>query len=229
MSTNQGVFITFEGGDGAGKTTHIRVLAQILTDHGYEVVCTREPGNTAIGEKLREIVLDPAHAEMSDMCELFIYEAARAQLVHEVIIPALNRGAVVLCDRFCDSTIAYQAYGRGIDESVVRTLNHIACSDVTPDRTIVMVAPSAEDGLKRAACVANLDRLESAGISFHARVNAAFMELAETDPARVRTVYSETQISQTAQHVCEAVSDIFEWMQDVCIDDAYIASVDRRQ
>ncbi len=230
MSTNaQGIFITFEGGDGAGKTTHINLLAHALEERGYEVVRTREPGNTNIGEKLRAIVLDPAHGEMSDMCELFIYEAARAQLVNQVIQPALARGAVVLCDRFTDSTFAYQARGRGIAEDTVRALNAVACQGVCPDRTIVMVAPSAADGLKRALDVSDADRLESAGINFHARVNAAFIELVEKEPQRIRMVYSESQISETSKRVFEAVSDMFPWMLDVLNDTSYFECLDRKQ
>ena len=109
-----GIFITFEGGDGAGKTTHITFLAECLRKMGHEVLCLREPGGTAIGEALRSIVLNPENSAMSDQAELLIYEAARAQIVKETIIPALARGAVVLLDRFYDSTVAYQAYGRGL-------------------------------------------------------------------------------------------------------------------
>ncbi|MEF2672656.1 dTMP kinase, partial [Adlercreutzia sp.] len=109
---NTGVFVTFEGGDGAGKSTQIRFLARLLEDAGREVVRLREPGGTAVGEALRAVVLDPAHEAMSDRAELLIYEAARAQIVDEVIRPALGRGAVVLCDRFYDSTVAYQGCGR---------------------------------------------------------------------------------------------------------------------
>ena len=114
-----GIFITFEGGDGAGKTTHITFLAECLRKMGHEVLCLREPGGTAIGEALRSIVLDPENSAMSDQAELLIYEAARAQIVKETIIPALARGAVVLLDRFYDSTVAYQAYGRGLPVSFV--------------------------------------------------------------------------------------------------------------
>ena len=109
---HRGVFVSFEGGEGAGKTTHIRFLAETLEARGFEVVRLREPGGTAIGDKLRSIVLDPGNVAMCDACELLVYEAARAQIVEEVIKPALDRGAVVLCDRFFDSTTAYQAYGR---------------------------------------------------------------------------------------------------------------------
>ena len=147
---SRGVFVSFEGGEGAGKTTHIRFLAETLEARGFEVVRLREPGGTAIGDKLRSIVLDPGNAAMCDACELLVYEAARAQIVEEVIKPALDRGAVVLCDRFFDSTTAYQAYGRGLDADFVRRANQFACQGVVPDRTILLVPPSTKDGLIRA-------------------------------------------------------------------------------
>ena len=109
----RGIFITFEGGEGAGKTTHIRFLSEALKAHGREVVRLREPGGTDIGERLRGVLLDPRNTALSDEAELLLYEAARAQIVAEVVKPALERGAVVLCDRFTDSTVAYQGYGRG--------------------------------------------------------------------------------------------------------------------
>lgn len=134
-----GIFITFEGGEGAGKSTHIRFLAEALEEHGREVLCLREPGGTAVGEQLRSIVLDPENAALSDEAELLIYEAARAQIVSEVIAPALARGAVVLCDRFYDSTIAYQVFGRGLDRSFVEAANEFACQGVHPDLSLIHI------------------------------------------------------------------------------------------
>ena len=184
---SRGVFVSFEGGEGAGKTTHIRFLAETLEARGFEVVRLREPGGTAIGDKLRSIVLDPGNAAMCDACELLVYEAARAQIVEEVIKPALNRGAVVLCDRFFDSTTAYQAYGRGLDADFVRRANQFACQGIVPDRTILLVPPSTKDGLIRATKNDGADRLESAGVEFHERVRNAFAEIAADDPKRIRT------------------------------------------
>ena len=146
-----GIFITFEGGDGAGKTTHITFLASCLRAMGHEVICLREPGGTSVGEDLRAIVLDPKNAGLCAESELLIYEAARAQIIREVIIPALARGAVVLLDRFYDSTIAYQVYGRGLPMSFVRQANSFACQGVHPCRTILLTTgASAEEGLERA-------------------------------------------------------------------------------
>ena len=132
-SNGPGIFITFEGGEGAGKTTHITFLARALEQLGCQVLCLREPGGTAIGESLRRVVLDPASAEMADPTELLIYEAARAQLVRQVIIPALAADKVVLCDRFTDSTIAYQAVGRGLSRAFVQQANNYAGDSSVPD------------------------------------------------------------------------------------------------
>ena len=122
----RGVFISFEGGDGAGKSTHLHYVAEALRARGEEVVCLRDPGGTIIGEQLRAAVLDPGNYIMSAECELLIYEAARAQLVAQIIRPALERGAIVLCDRFADSTIAYQGYGRGLDRAFIDQANAFA-------------------------------------------------------------------------------------------------------
>lgn len=211
-STGPGIFITFEGGDGAGKTTHITFLASCLRKMGYEVLCLREPGGTVIGESLRQIVLDPANSDMSDQTELLIYEAARAQIVKEVIIPALARGAVVLLDRFYDSTIAYQAYGRGLPLSFVRQANIFACQGVHPCRTILLTTESsAEVGLDRATHHGDADRLEQACADFHARVNAAFLNLAAENPARIRVVSSAGAKDETARAIFSELADVFNW------------------
>lgn len=224
----QGVFITFEGGEGAGKTTHIRFLANALTERGSEVLCLREPGGTVIGEALRAVVLDPAHAEMVPEAELLIYEAARAQIVAQVIRPALERGAVVLCDRFYDSTIAYQAYGRGLPLDFVRQANAFSTGGLVPDRTILLVCNgSAQTGLLRATHRVGADRLEQAGVDFHTRVNGAFLELAHNDPQRIRTVVSDERKSITAAMVFHQLADLFPWMADanVC-NEAFFAPLD---
>ncbi len=208
--TGSGVFITFEGGEGSGKSTHIALLAQLIEKTGCEVVCLRDPGSTSVGERLRRVVLDAKNVEMSDLCELFIYEAARAQLVSEVIRPALERNAVVLCDRFSDSTVAYQGCARGISIEVVHQLNELACQGITIDRTIVMSASNVADGLKRAAGQAGiLDRLEAAGSEFHERVADAFVDMAHLDPHRMRTVTSRGSVEQTFSQVVDAISDLF--------------------
>lgn len=221
----RGVFVTFEGGEGAGKTTHIRFLADALSAMGREVVCLREPGGTSIGERLRSVVLDPAHGAMADECELLIYLAARAQLVSEVIEPALARGAVVLCDRFFDSTMAYQGFGRGLDRDLVRRANDFACRGIRPDRTILLVPPSARAGLARAT-LGGADRLEAQGCDFHTRVNDAFACLAAEEPERIRTVHSASKRSDTARAVFAELVDIFPDFADVLDDPAFFKGID---
>ena len=212
---HKGVFITFEGGEGVGKSTHISRLAEELSARGYEVLCLREPGGTKIGEELRQIVLDPQHAEMTPEAELLIYEAARAQIVSERIIPALNRGAVVLCDRFYDSTIAYQAYGRGLSREFIEHANAFACQGVVPDRTILMVAGNQEEAAASAkenlirATNRGADRLELAGVSFHVTVNAAFAKLAQENSNRIRTVKFCESKDETYACVLSQVEDLF--------------------
>ena len=220
-------FITLEGVDGAGKSTQARLLARALDLAGYQVVTLREPGGTAISEKIRALLLDPANTAMGDTCELLLYEAARAQLVHEVIAPALAAGKVVLCDRFTDSTVAYQGYGRGLDRAFVEAANAFACQGIVPDRTILLVADSAAEGLERATRRAGADRMERAGEDFHARVNAAFLEIAEKNPRRVRLVRSNGRKSHTAVQVFAQLADLFPWMGDfVRANEAYFERLD---
>ena len=228
----RGLFISFEGGDGAGKSTHLQLVAEALRMRGHEVVCLREPGGTIIGEQLRQTVLDPGNYLMTDECELLIYEAARAQLVSQIIRPALERGCTVLCDRFADSTIAYQSYGRGLDRGFVERANAFACQGVWPDRTILMLTGGdAEEGIMRATHHKHADRLEMAGTDFHQKVNGAFMTLAYEDPERIRVVVSDETKPRTAAKVFLALSDLFDWMADpsVCTDEYFEQLVLRRE
>lgn len=204
----RGVFVTFEGGDGVGKSTHIRYVANELRLAGREVVCLREPGGTGIGESLRAMVLDPDNGEISSEAELLMYEAARAQLVREVIRPALERGAVVLCDRFSDSTIAYQAYGRGLPLDFVRRANAFATGGIVPDRTILLVLGNTRKSLARATGAGAGDRMEQAGEVFHSRVNRAFLKLAKRNPKRIRIVRSSSSRKATAAAVAAELADI---------------------
>ena len=228
MGQARGIFITFEGGEGAGKTTHIRFLAEELQKRGHEVLCLREPGGTKVGEQLRAVVLDPENEELCDQTELLIYEAARAQIVSQVIAPALARGAVVLCDRFADSTVAYQGFGRGLDRDFLDRANAFACQGVRPDRTILLVTGgTARTGLGRATH-RGADRLERAGEEFHERVNAAFLELAAAEPERIRVVRSAERKSHTAQLVFRELADLFPWMDGVVDDPAFFERVNKR-
>lgn len=223
----RGVFVTFEGGEGAGKTTHIAFLAETLEGMGREVVRLREPGGTSIGEQLRAVVLDPANDRMADECELLIYLAARAQLVAQIIIPALDRGAVVLCDRFSDSTMAYQGFGRGLDRDLVRRANAFACQGIRPDRTILLMPPSARAGLARATC-GGADRLEAAGCAFHTRVNEAFATIAAAEPDRIRTVHSASKRSETARAVFSQLTDLFPEFEGLLDTPGFFCRIDKR-
>ncbi len=209
-----GTFITFEGGDGVGKSTHIGLLAEALERHGYEVVSVREPGGTAIGEALRALVLDPANDSMAPATELLVYEAARAQIAAEVIAPALARGAVVLCDRFFDSTVAYQAFARGLDRGFVEAANRFAADGLVPDRTLLLVCGEASVGLDRAQGHAAPDRLEQEGVAFHQRVAEGFAAIAQEDPARVRVIDSRGDRAATARAIAAALADLFPWMAE---------------
>ena len=226
---SRGIFITFEGGEGAGKTTHIRFLAEELEARGREVLRLREPVGTEVGEQLRGVVLDPANEDLSDRTELFIYEAARAQIVSQVIAPALARGAVVLCDRFTDSTVAYQGYGRGLDLAFVARANEFACQGVRPDRTILLVTGgTAKTGLGRATH-RGADRLERAGEDFHERVNAGFLAIAAAEPARIRVVGSAARKSATSAAVFRELIDLFPWMAEVVDDPAFFERLNVRR
>jgi len=182
-----GVFITIEGVEGCGKTTQIARLGDLLASKGYNVLLTREPGGTALAERIRELLLDPSNHAMSPLTELLLYEAARAQHVEERIRPALEAGAVVLCDRFADSTTAYQGAGRNLPRETVLALHRIATAGVWPDLTIVIDVPAAE-GLRRASRVRRQDRIEGEPQAFHERVRECFLELARQEPHRVRVV-----------------------------------------
>ena len=210
-----GVFITFEGGEGAGKTTHLNFLSESLRKLGYDVVCLREPGGTSIGEALRKVVLDGRNTEMSSETELLIYEAARAQLVCEVIIPALEQGKVVICDRFFDSTVAYQAYGRGLPLDFVETANEFACKGVHPHRTILLTTGDEDDaviaGLQRATKHGNADRLEQAGLEFHTDVTRGFRAVAAANADRIRVVPSNGPKPDTARAIFRELADVFGW------------------
>jgi dTMP kinase len=180
-----GVLITFEGIEGSGKSTQARLLAEGLRSQGHDVLAVREPGGSAIAEKIRSLLLDPANVEMAPLAELLLYEAARAQLVAELIRPSLDRGAIVVCDRFYDSTTAYQGVGRGLRNVDFTTLNRLATGGLVPDLTLLLDVP-VELGLRRATGGSDGDRIEREPAEFHARVRQGFQTVAAAEPARVR-------------------------------------------
>ncbi len=185
-SEGRGLFVTLEGIDGCGKTTQAARLATALEAVGCDVVRLREPGGTSISEKIRGLLLDASNAEMCPECELLLYEASRAQLVRQVIEPALERGAMVVCDRFFDSTLAYQEAARGLSSKTVRAANALGSCGVTPDRTVVLdIDPVV--AFSRAT-EGGVDRLEAEGLAFQNRVRTGYLRLAEEEPSRVRLV-----------------------------------------
>lgn len=202
----RGVFITLEGADGCGKSTQAGLLAAAIEATGRETVRLREPGGTKISEKVRAILLDPANAEMVPECELLLYEASRAQLTREVIAPALERGAMVLCDRYYDSTYAYQAGGRELDEGLVRRANELGSCGLAPDRTLVLDLP-ASVGYARATA-GGADRMEAEGLAFQERVRAAYLRLAEEEPGRVRVVDASGERDEVASRIRGALADL---------------------
>lgn len=170
-----GKFITIEGPDGAGKTTQALNIFQHLGKLGYDVLLIREPGGTEIGEEIRSILLDPKNSKMSFKAEVLLYAAARAQIIAEKIIPAVERGCVVICDRFVDSSIAYQGWGRNEDMNFVKEINKLTVGSCIPDLTILLDLP-VEEGLKRIAGIR--DRLEGEKVEFHYRVRQGFLDCA---------------------------------------------------
>ncbi|MEA2514481.1 MAG: dTMP kinase [Thermomicrobiales bacterium] len=176
-----GIFIVFEGPEGSGKTTQARRLATRLSAQGRDVVLTREPGGTPIGEQVRTILLDQTNCAMLPETEALLYSAARAQHVGDVIRPALERGAVVICDRFADSTLAYQGGGRGLSMDDLRAIQRLATGGLTPTLRILVDLP-VEVGLRRRFGVEDeVNRLDVAGIEFHRRVRSAYLEMAALD------------------------------------------------
>lgn len=203
----RGVFITFEGGEGAGKSTQTARLIAHLKRLGREVVLIHEPGSTSIGEQVRKILLDPVNADMDARAELLLYEAARAQVVSEVIRPAIEEGKVVVCDRFTDSTLAYQGYARGLDLEMIERLNQIACAGIVPDRTILIVRDTAEALI--CARREGADRLEAESLAFHQKVAAGFAALAAADGgARIVTIALAEDRDETEAAIFRALEDL---------------------
>jgi len=192
-----GLFVTFEGPEGSGKTTQIRLLAAWLSQRGADVLLAREPGGTRISDGVRGLLLNPAHIEMRPETEILLFSAARAQLVGEVIRPHLARGGVVLCDRFADSTLAYQGYGRQLDLGTLRQITAFATGGLTPDLTICLDLPIRE-GLRRkqSGDQGEWNRFEREQLEFHERVRAGFLALASAEPARWLVVDAQQPVEE---------------------------------
>lgn len=203
-------FITFEGIEGCGKTTQESLLVKALTERGYPVVMTREPGGCAIAEQIRAILLDAENRALVPLAELLLYAAARAQHVEEVIRPALDAGRIVICDRFTDATSAYQGFGRALDLELIGRLNRLATGGFSPDLTILLDCPE-EVGLSRALARINAaegareERFEQESLAFHRSVRQGYLSLAASEPERFVVMDGTRGIEETAAAVMEAV------------------------
>ena len=205
-----GCFITFEGPEGCGKTTQMRLLANCLAEKGSQVVFTREPGGCPIADKIREVLLDAANSGMVPLAELFLYAAARAQHVSEIITPALEAGKIVLCDRFTDATVAYQGHGRQLDPALIEQLNRLATGRVRPHLTILLDCP-VEVGLGRALARieattgAKEERFEQESLQFHHRVRTGYLQLAAAEPDRFVVIDGNRDIMEVRAEITTAV------------------------
>ncbi|MDQ0872076.1 dTMP kinase [Paenibacillus sp. V4I3] len=203
-----GIFITFEGPDGAGKTTQLKKLAEELKKQGHNVLVTREPGGTAISDQIRSIILDPVNKEMVDQAEVLLYAASRAQHVHQLILPALAAGRIVLCDRFIDASVAYQAYGLGVDVDMVKAISRYASSGLQATRTYILDVP-VEVSLARlhhrasgtGANAQQLDRIEQKNVDYHSRVREGFHQIAADHPERVRVINANRNEGEIAKDI----------------------------
>ncbi|HTW64395.1 MAG TPA: dTMP kinase [Bryobacteraceae bacterium] len=204
----QGLFITFEGPDGSGKSTQARLLAERLRGEGREVVESVEPGGTPVGQQIRRILLDPANQELTPTSELLLMFAARAQNVEQWILPALAQRKIVISDRFTDSSIAYQGAGRGLGWAVVLELDKIACHGLVPDLTLCIDIDS-ETGLARAQSRGSSEtRLEEQAIEFHRKARAAYHELARRDPRRFRLIDGRGAVEAIAAQVWDLLAPL---------------------
>jgi dTMP kinase len=201
---SQGLFLTFEGPEGAGKTTQIARLVERLTAAGVAHIITREPGGTPLGTRIRQVVLLEPDLQVDPLPEFLLYSASRAQLVGQVIRPALERGEVVVCDRYADSSLAYQGAGRGLDTGLLSQITHAATGGLQPDLTFLLDLDPAV-GLARAATRGEPDRLERADLGFHVRVRAGFLALAQQESNRFRVLDGTKPLDELAEQIWNVV------------------------
>ena len=202
-----GVFLTMEGPDGAGKSTQIELLRDYLSRKGYDIIVCREPGGTKISEAIRQVILNKDFTEMSHMTELLLYTAARAQLMEEVIRPALKEGKVVICDRFVESSAVYQGIARGMGIELVYEINQYAIGDTLPDLTI-MIDLDAKTGISRKKEQTELDRMEREALDFHEKVVKGYREIAALHPERIYKVDGHQTIEEIHKKIAAAVDKI---------------------
>ena len=202
----KGRFISLEGIEGTGKSTQAKLLSDYLKEKGFDVVLTEEPGGTQIGLRIRELLLSVEHKGMTAVTELLLYNASRSQHIREIILPAISRGAIVITDRFTDSTIAYQGFGRGIDPGLIDSIDLIATERLRPDITILLDL-DAEVGLKRNKGINKTDRLELEDLEFHQRVRNGYHNLAEKEPERIKLIDASAGIQEIHNRISSIITN----------------------
>ena len=203
----KGKFITFEGPEGVGKSHQIKRLEKYLTEKGIKYYFTREPGGTEISEQIRKIILDKNNAKMCDECEALLYASARAQLIKEEILPRLERGELVFCDRYIDSSYAYQAYARGLGYDYIKSINSYAVENCMPDYTVFLNL-TPEQAFKRKGGVDASDRLELSGMDFHKKVYEGYLAVASKEPDRFLVIDASGERDQTHQKIINALKGV---------------------
>jgi len=209
MEMKQGLFITFEGTDGSGKSTQIELLEKYIKSKGYEVVLSREPGGTRVSEIIRDIILDPRNKEIDPLTEMILYAASRAQHVAEIIEPAIESGKVVICDRYVDSSYAYQGGGRGVDLKSIADVNRIAIHGTVPDITFFLdIDP--EIAIKRRIKSTGADRIEQEKLDFHRRVYDGYKKLSILYPDRIKTIDATKSIDEIAFQINSFIDELID-------------------
>ena len=201
--TNRGLFITFEGGDGCGKSTQLELVRKYLEEKGFKTLITREPGSVGLGQKLREVLLH-YDGDVAPRAEAFLFLADRAQHIAKIVKPAIDNGVIVLCDRHTDSSVTYQGYGRGEDIEQINMLNNLATQGIKPDLTLLFDV-STEVAQTRVG--SEKDRMESAGIEFHKKVRQGYLEIAKKEPQRIKVVDSNLSIEEVFAEVKKIIDE----------------------
>jgi len=194
----RGIFITFEGPEGSGKSTHSRLLYDFLRKKRFKLLYTREPGGVLISERIRKLLLDPGNKDMDVVCEMLLYMAARAQIVKKKISPALKQGRIVICDRFMDATLAYQGYAGGMDVKIIKDIGDLVTHGILPEVTFLLDIDPKE-GLLRSG--KNKDRMERKSLSYHRKVRKGYLSIARKEPMRVKVISSVGAIDKTQEYI----------------------------
>lgn len=206
MALKKGLLITFEGIEGCGKSTHSKLLSNYLKGKGYTCIHIREPGGTNLGEEIRVTLLKSENIDISDLAELFLFEACRAQIVKDIIAPALKKKNIVICDRFTDATLSYQGYGGNIDIKMIKALNKAATRGLSPDLTLLLDIDTLK-GLKRASRK-GIDRMESKGLAYHKKVRSGYLKLAKEDPGRIKIIKVDGAVDKVQAAIRKEVDNV---------------------